>query len=240
MTHQFWYLILNRDGKPCHSLQPTCTRFGPYNSIRGLKFAIRDENISIMTLVAAENMSVYRSRSEFELGKKSLGDCDMLPPTSQDNPAVVVLPQLGCISREEFAKRHQLDTEAIMSGRFFLSKIMQRLTSMFWIKSERRILSFSDIARARNGIENVDWRFIGEGPRKSLEEALDREEWKFLLNLNESINRQLDCAELFRNYEGEEFVRIHSMCAYSDEEIKERCKSVLQMIDGTTDCKVNV
>jgi hypothetical protein len=237
---QFWYLILNNDGTPHHSLQPTCTHFDSRETIEDMKFAIRDENIATMTMVCVEAIAIYRSRSEYESGKEPLTEKKDCPCTTQDSPVIVLLPELKPFTPQEFASKRLLDMESSISARFFLSKTANRIASVFWFLCREKTPSFMDVVRARRGRENIDWKFIGTGTRMSLPDALAKEDWKFLLKLNRMTNRQLHCAELSRDHNGQEFVRIHCMSDYSNEEMINRSESILRGIFANANVEVHI
>jgi len=240
MLEKFWYLILNNDGTPHLSPQPTSTHFESRNRIKDLKFAIRDDNIATMTMVCVETIAIYSSRSEYESGQKPLTEKRECPFTTRDNPVIVLLPRLRPFTPQEFASKRLFDMESSISARFFLSKTANRIASVYSFPCREKTPSFMDVVRARRGRENIDWKFIGTGTRMSLPDALAKEDWKFLLKLNRMTNRQLHCAELSRDHNGQEFVRIHCMSDYSNEEMINRSESILRGIFANANVEVHI
>jgi len=97
-----------------------------------------------------------------------------------------------------------------------------------------------DAVKARRGREGIDWSFIGDGPHKTLQDAFPERVWQFLIELNQVTNRQLHCAKRFRDYYGREFLYIHRMEKYSDEDTIHYCNTVLRCMTRDTTCEVHL
>ena len=136
---QIWYLLLKNDGTPHCLTQPNKSNLHSVESVQYLKFAIRDDNIAIMTMFPVANIKIYRSRSEYESNGRALRSTARIPNTTQDEPAVVVLPKMRRCSLYEFSRRRRLEMESTTAARFLLSEIVEWLATMFYSHGELRL-----------------------------------------------------------------------------------------------------